>query len=380
MNRYTRAGLTYSLALLVALGISASSMALAEAIIIDHNCIDLSQIPPEWIDAAQQQLKLHYGHTSHGSQLIYGLERLASADPTFDAAIGHGELPTQQGALCVYDVDNSPDDYYYDTQSILDSLEALNLSMFGWCCQADYSDWEDYLDDYLANMQAFEDANPDVTFIYMTGNAQSEDQDGYNRYRFNGEIRRFCNENDKVLFDFADLDSWYDGEQHTYRYNRNNVPLEHPHFNGNEAGHTTYESCEQKGRAVWWMMARLAGWNPHPDPSPDIKANHSDEDLMLFEGQPVVITVSLAPGDATETVDFWLCVDTPFGWYSYVNSVGWAPGLERTALVQPFAFADLEVLRLSIPVGDYVFYFAIDDDADGIPTGDFLDYVRVEVN
>jgi len=38
--------------------------------------------------------------------------------------------------------------------------------------------------------------------------------------------------------------------------------VEHPHFHGDEAGHTTYESCEQKGKAVWWMTARIAGWNP----------------------------------------------------------------------------------------------------------------------
>ena len=31
-------------------------------------------------------------------------------------------------------------------------------------------------------------------------------------------------------------------------------------FNGDEAGHTTYSSCEQKGRAVWWMLAEISGW------------------------------------------------------------------------------------------------------------------------
>jgi hypothetical protein len=37
--------------------------------------------------------------------------------------------------------------------------------------------------------------------------------------------------------------------------------MEHPHFNGDEAGHTTYSSCEQKGKAFWWLMARIAGWD-----------------------------------------------------------------------------------------------------------------------
>jgi hypothetical protein len=73
-----------------------------------------------------------------------------------------------------------------------------------------------------------------------------------------------------VLFDFADLDSWWfnpvseEWEHSTYDYDGSTVPVEHPQFNGSEAGHTTYESCEQKGRAVWWMMARLAGWELDP--------------------------------------------------------------------------------------------------------------------
>jgi hypothetical protein len=67
-----------------------------------------------------------------------------------------------------------------------------------------------------------------------------------------------------VLFDFGDLDAWYyDGstwDQATYTYDTAAVPHEHPNFQGDEAAHTTYASCEQKGRAVWWMLARIAGW------------------------------------------------------------------------------------------------------------------------
>ena len=46
----------------------------AQAIIIDHTCTDLSQIPSTWIDQVKSQLRVSYGHTSHGSQPVTGLE------------------------------------------------------------------------------------------------------------------------------------------------------------------------------------------------------------------------------------------------------------------------------------------------------------------
>jgi hypothetical protein len=102
----------------------------------------------------------------------------------------------------------------------------------------------------------------------MTGNAQAENKAGYNRHLRNDQIRKFCRENGKILFDFEDLDCWYHNEQHTYSYNGHDVPSEHPRYHGDDGGYTTYQSCEQKGRAVWWMLARLAGWDgPETNPA-----------------------------------------------------------------------------------------------------------------
>ena len=76
--------------------------------------------------------------------------------------------------------------------------------------------------------------------------------------------RNYCIANDKVLFDFADLDAWWYNpgtslwEQHTYSYSGYDIPAEHPQFYGDEYGHTTAESCEQKGRAWWWMAALMS--------------------------------------------------------------------------------------------------------------------------
>ncbi|MCK4488479.1 MAG: hypothetical protein KAU38_17180 [Desulfobacterales bacterium] len=140
--------------------------------------------------------------------------------------------------------------------------------MYSWCSHLNNYTFEE-TQDYLDTMAALEAEYPGVKFIYMTGNAQATGSLGYNRYLRNEQIRQWVqNSENRVLFDFVDLDSWWynpdtqQWEQATYEYNGHIVPMEHPHFNGDEAGHTTFESCEQKGRAVWWMMARLAGWNP----------------------------------------------------------------------------------------------------------------------
>lgn len=244
-------------------------------LIIDHTCIDLSSIPDEWIDAAQANVRIHYAHTSHGGQITTGLDRLESSDSKYSQERGYGTLPTGDGALCMLD-GNPPDSYitpdlYWEsttgieqTQNTIDNNPTLTISLWSWCTQLNYYD-STQVQNYLDTMDAFESENPDVTFVYMTCNAQAASSEGYNRWLNNEMIRDYCETNNKVLFDFADLDSWSAGVQNTYEYTVDettyNIPLEHSDFNGDEAGHTTYTSCEQKGRAFWWLVASIAGWN-----------------------------------------------------------------------------------------------------------------------
>ncbi len=265
------------------------SQALGQGLIIDHNCLQLNQIPINWIDSVQANQKWHYAHTSHGGQITIGLDRIEINDPVYNVSRTSSALPTTTGALCIFDGQEiatyiTPEYYWRTaagmnlTRDVLVHNPSINVSQWSWCTQVNtYSETD--IQEYLDSISVLEAEFPNVTFVYMTGNAQTGpgnhynqnlDQ-GYNRYLRNEQIRNYCSTNNKALFDFADIDCWWfnptseEWELSTYEYWNGtetiDVPYEHPHYNLDQAGHTSYENCDNKGMASWWMMAKLAGWD-----------------------------------------------------------------------------------------------------------------------
>ena len=254
----------------------------ADAIIIDHDCTDLSKIPTEWIVQAKDTFNLSYGHTSHGSQIVTGMSLLRGEPNSlywYDNAGTDGGLSlhdyTPSGDL------GNPDRYTWAarTRAMLDnSNNDRNVVLWSWCGQVGGTEAE--IQQYLDLMTELEADYPEVIFIYMTGHLNGGGVEGSVNQR-NNQIRAHCIAHNSVLFDFADIES-YDpdgnyfldrGATDSCNYDGGNWADEWCAANPGECvsctcAHSRCLNCQQKGKAFWWMMARLAGWDGESnDPS-----------------------------------------------------------------------------------------------------------------
>lgn len=268
----------------------------AEPLIIDHSCTDITLIPQSAIEQAKSTLHIAYGHTSHGSQLTTGMDGLVAfanngglglSLPDNIFAYNNGGT---SGALDLHDHAMSGDVGYYpdwvdNTRAYLDNPANTNVNViiWSWCGQVNDKYASGTLSsEYLTPMSQLEAEYPDVDFVYMTGHVDIWD-DADNKAA-NRMIRDFCVNNDKILYDFEDIErydpdgayfeyvsdncDYYDGPGGAYLGNWA-TEWQNAHDEGEDwyncsSAHSQPLNANQKAYAAWWLWAGLAGWNAAP--------------------------------------------------------------------------------------------------------------------
>ncbi len=330
------------LAVGVALAVAARG-ASAAAIVADHAAADaFAAIPDTSFQSVREHWRFFYGHTSHGSQVCTGLDMLAAREPVRWADVTMTEFA---GDLGVW----GDLGWVAPTRSYLAVHPECNAVLWSWCGGAT-DNTPAGIDAYLRAMDQLEKDFPRVRFVYMTGHLDGTGPNG-TLYQNNNRIRTWCLALDKVLYDFADIESWnpdgtYFPDGDAWCAWCSEWCATHACPPCAECAHSQCINCLRKGQAFWWMMARLNGWTPGSAP-PDTTTTDSTR-------TPGTVPAHPNPFERATTLTFTLA----------------EPGLVRLHVVDAAGRRVATVAEATLPAGRHeLTWNGLTDDGRPAPSG-----------
>ncbi len=255
--------------------------------IIDYNCTVLSKIPTDAISDAKNSLHIAYGHTSHGSQLTNGMSALAHQSTELIGYKGDIYEWNDGGTDNALDIDdyfgsgdlghNGDTTWAPYTRTYLTENPDVNVIIYSWCGGCSDNTTQG-IQTYLDKMNELEQVYPNVKFVYMTGH--TEISADLVTKASNNQIRAYCKANKKILYDFADIESYNpDGTYFEFvdddcdyfnsdMQHQGNwaVEWQESHTEGVDwyncsAAHSQPLNGNRKAYAAWWLWCSLAGWS-----------------------------------------------------------------------------------------------------------------------
>jgi hypothetical protein len=276
----------------------------------------LRSIPQTYIDTAREELIIGYQHTSHGTHVSKGMYGLPDYKAGDDILYAVSKDTWEAGKL--YILDNELEHYppgaedlsedgmpfVETTRNFLDDTDNadVNVVMWAWCDIRNH----DVELDYLAGMEFLMDEYGEggskigtgdgqrevpVYFIFMTGHANADANVGEGNAKSQAQlIIDYCNTNDLLCLDYYSIDThdmddnyWEDagdnGNSDSYGGN-----FYQDFQDAHELGDGYYENLEslggdvsfgdhttqhitsnRKAYAMWWILARIAGWDGGAD-------------------------------------------------------------------------------------------------------------------
>lgn len=272
-------------------------------IIADHTVVEkFNDIPQYYIDQVKKML-LSVPGQSHSEGYFTGLLLLQRSIPRFAVNVkwsgtpegytnSHlratgamwGDLDHQTGwqfGIDTWDwAGGEPFDYTFSPAQAARVTTGLSYAHnngftisaigYGYCYN------EGYVTSYITATQNFIDYcteyNLPTKVFFTTGPADSHlsqaDEESYNSYlRWKTIREHVALDPTRILFDYNDILSYNDsGVQQTKTWNGHIFPVIHPdNMLGDTdvwpAGHIGGNGCLRLGKAMWWMLARIAGWD-----------------------------------------------------------------------------------------------------------------------
>ncbi len=275
----------------------------------------LRAIPQQYINSARNNLHIAYQHTSHGTHVAYGLFGLQDYKAGDDILFGITNRAPQSDRLdfndCVMsdyaaggddaaDLSRNETAFIQATRNYLDDPDnaRINVVMWSWCNIAGHNVAGNYLPGMDSLISEYGTggtkigSGPDqrtvpVTFIFMTGHANAGSNVGEGHPKDQAElIINHCIDNNQFCLDYYSIDThdmsdnyWEDagdnGNSAEYGGNfyedwQNSSVLGTNYYENKTApgGDATYGAhntqhitANRKAYAMWWILARISGWN-----------------------------------------------------------------------------------------------------------------------
>jgi len=140
----------------------------------------------------------------------------------------------------------------------------------------------------------------------------------------------------------------------------------------------SYDMWSYRGDALGWVDSKIG---------PIVTVNQSDGPVTVSSGDEVEVAVKLYPSGnklGMET-DWWVAALTPAGWYYFGPDFNWWPenDIAKWSPAYQGALFDMNstvVLPIAnLPVGDYTFYFGVDELNGKVDEAIWFDAVQLSV-
>ncbi len=241
----------------------------SNSIVINHFSIDHFDKIPDQVLSQASDLKLLFRHASVGENIRYGLECLYgnysnrrpnscssffdlkydSSNWVFQYRGNDGWIDKVNDFVTESQSQNENFDVFMFTLGYLDGFDGMTYPVI--------SAEENFQSRYIEPLEKLEAQYPQKTFVWWT---MSLAQNGYeNLTKFNQMLRDYSKQNDKILMDLADIES-YDLDGNPCVDSAGISVICGIYTDEKQSGHLNEVGRERVAKAFWYMMARISGW------------------------------------------------------------------------------------------------------------------------